>query len=197
MLASIVGILLAEVALLGSLSVAYRRRNTAAVINTLAAIGLTLVPPVVDWLVEIGSVRWLTFAVAVAGFLHSLGMLGLYESVGWWDHLTHTLSAGIVAALLYAGLLTRLGGSEGVPAAVVVGTVLGTFAVGVGWELLELLAREVADRYDIEPVLVHYGRRDTALDLVFDLVGALLVVALDVRVFVPVVEAVLRATGLT
>jgi hypothetical protein len=60
--------------------------------------------------------------------------------------------------------------------------------VGVFWELVELLARDVGERYDVEPVLVHYGRRDTALDLVFDLVGALAVVGLDVRTFLPLAE---------
>ncbi|MFD1568126.1 hypothetical protein ACFSAU_11535, partial [Halolamina litorea] len=130
-----------------------------------------------------------TFWVAVAGFLHSLGMLGRYESVWWWDHLTHTLSAALLAALLYASLLVVA------PGVAVVGTVVVTLTLGVVWEIGELLAREVASRYDIEPVLVHYGRRDTALDLVFDAVGTVLVVALDLRLFVPIVEAIVRSTG--
>lgn len=110
----------------------------------------------------------------------------MYESTWWWDHLTHTVSGVLVAALIYAGLVvTRpTTGSGSVAAA----TVLFTFAVGVSWELLELVAREVGERYDIEPVLVHYGWRDTAFDLGFDLVGALLVVLLDLRIFVPVVD---------
>jgi len=69
-------------------------------------------------------------------------------------------------------------------------TVVLTLAAGVFWELIELIARDVGRRYDVEPVLVHYGRRDTTLDLVFDVVGALLVVGFDVRVFVPGCRAV-------
>ena len=114
-------------------------------------------------------------------------MLGRYDSVWWWDHLTHTLSAALAAALLYAGLLVVA------PAIAVAGTVLTIVVLGVLWEAGELFAREVADRYDIEPVLVHYGWRDTALDLLFDVVGAGVVVALDVRLFRPVVEAAIGA----
>jgi hypothetical protein len=129
----------------------------------------------------------LAFWIAVAGLLHALGMLGRYDSVWWWDHLTHTLSAALAAALLYAGLLVVA------PAIAVAGTVLTIVVLGVLWEAGELFAREVADRYDIEPVLVHYGWRDTALDLLFDVVGAGVVVALDVRLFRPVVEAAIGA----
>ncbi|WP_435118430.1 hypothetical protein [Halolamina sp. C58] len=181
-----VAVVAVEGALLVALWVGYRRGNTAAVVNTLGAACLTLVPPALAWALGTGAAgfRTLTFWVAVAGFLHALGMLGRYESVGWWDHLTHTLSAALVAALLYAALLVVAPGNA------VVGTLLGTFALGVLWEIGELIARDVAERYDIEPVLVHYGRRDTALDLVFDVVGAGLVLTLDLRSFLPVAEAV-------
>jgi len=131
--------------------------------------------------------------LAAAGFLHSLGMLGLYErdTTWWWDHLTHTVSAALFAALLYAGLLVGVAGAPEVALsteAVAGLTILFTLAMGVFWELVELVAREVGERFDVEPVLVHYGRRDTALDLLFDVVGAVLVVGLDLRLFVPLVE---------
>ncbi|GAB7095710.1 hypothetical protein JCM30237_28640 [Halolamina litorea] len=186
-----VGVVLVEAALLALLYVGYRRENTPAVANTAGAAVLTLVPPAVAGVVGAEGDGFLvaTFWVAVAGFLHSLGMLGRYESVWWWDHLTHTLSAALLAALLYASLLVVA------PGVAVVGTVVVTLTLGVVWEIGELLAREVASRYDIEPVLVHYGRRDTALDLVFDAVGTVLVVALDLRLFVPIVEAIVRSTG--
>ncbi|MFW5911367.1 MAG: hypothetical protein ACOCSD_04355 [Halolamina sp.] len=191
-----VGAVLVQTALLAVLVVAYRRENTAAVVNTAGAVLLTLVPAALAWALDVGTARsaaipGLTFVVAVAGFLHCLGMLGRYETVGWWDHLTHTLSAALLAALLYAWLLVDGATGTGLLA----GTVLGTFALGVVWELGELIAREVADWFDIEPVLVHYGWRDTALDLVFDLVGAALIVAFDVRLFVSTVETVGRAAG--
>jgi hypothetical protein len=112
-------------------------------------------------------------------------MLGPYDSVWWWDHLTHTLSAALVAALVYAAALVALPtlGLSADPVTVAAVTVALTFGGGVLWELVEILARAVGERYGVEPVLVHYGWRDTAADLVFDVVGAVLVVALDVRVF--------------
>ncbi len=188
-----IGTIAAGAGLFVALYVGYRRENTAAVVNTAAAVCLTLVPPAAGWLFGDGptgdGVVPLTFAVAVAGFLHALGMLGRYESVWWWDHLTHTLSAALLTALLYAALLVLT------PGLATAGALLGTLVFGVLWEVGELGAREIARRYDIEPVLVHYGWRDTALDLLFDLLGAALIVALDVRAFLPLAESAARAVG--
>jgi len=181
-------------ALVGTLAVAVRRGNAPAAVNTAAVLCLTLLPPAAGWLFGDGPATTglpaLTLATAVAGFLHALGMLGRYDSVWWWDHLTHTLSAALMTALLYAGLLVVA------PSVAVTGALLGTLALGVLWEIGELIAREIAERYEIEPVLVHYGRRDTALDLVFDLVGAGLVVGLDLRLFRPVAEWAARTAGI-
>lgn len=188
--------LLLQVALGATLVEGVRRRNVAVAVNALVALCVALLPVFVEVAPQFVLARNVAFGpelplwLAAAGFLHSLGMLGLYESTWWWDHLTHTVSAALVAALIYAGLVvTRPTTGAGLsPGGIAAATVLFTFAVGVSWELLELVAREVGERYDVEPVLVHYGWRDTAFDLGFDLVGALLVVLLDLRIFVPVVE---------
>lgn len=195
-----------------TLLVAVRRRDVSAAVNALVALAIALlsVPlaagvqsPVEHPLLTPELPVWVT----VAGFLHSLGMLGLYESIWWWDHLTHTVSTMLVAALVYAGLIVAVstGAAPALSLAAVAGaTVLFTFAVGVFWELVELVARAVGERYDIEPVLVHYGWRDTAFDLLFDLVGAVVVVVLDLRVFVDlasrapdVTHTVVSVTGAT
>lgn len=179
--------------LVGTVVAAVRQSNWAAIVNSVGSLVLALLSAAADAGLA-GIVNWsvtappeLTLWLAVAGFLHSLGMLGLYESVGWWDHLTHFVSAALVAALVYAfvlvdGVLQSLGAG---PAAVAV-----TVAVGVGWELLELGAREVGRWLDIDPVLVYYGWSDTALDLAFDIVGAVAVVLLDVRTFAEFVEQI-------
>ncbi len=185
--------LVLQLAVLGTLGEAARRRNVAAGVNALFALAVALLPAAVgvvapSVVIDPTVPLW----VALAGFLHSLGMLGCYESVWWWDHLTHTVSAALVAALLYAALVVAFA-----PSAVVlaVATVLFTFAVGVFWELIELVAREVGERFDVEPVLVHYGWRDTAYDLVFDVVGALLIVGFEVGVFVPLIDRFPRAAA--
>ena len=186
-----------QLAILGLLVVAIRRRNVAAAVNALGAFVLATLPTIfeIGFLSVLGEQLTLDPRLAlwlgVAGFLHSLGMLGLYDTTWWWDHLTHTVSAALLAALLYAAFLgTFPDGGWRVPLLGTPGTmtVTITFVLGVFWELLELLARDIAERFDVEPMLVHYGWRDTALDLVFDVVGALVVVGLNVRVFVPIVE---------
>lgn len=193
----VISILLFQGAILGLLVVAVRRRNVAAAVNAFGSLVLALLPTALDAVVRTGSGQALAFDpslalwLGVAGFLHSLGMLGPYDSTWWWDHLTHTVSAALVAALLYAAFVVTVPSlTEHTPWPGGVGTltVVFTFVIGVFWELIELVAREVGDWYDIEPVLVHYGWEDTGLDLVFDVVGALVVVVLDVRIFVSTVE---------
>jgi hypothetical protein len=189
----------------GALLVGLRRRNPSAAVNAAVALGLALLPTLAfGRLAGIGSI--LSLWIAAAGFLHCLGMLGLYESITWWDHLTHTVSAALVAAVCYAALLV-VGAGTGLPdtpLSVPSATVLLTVAVGVFWELVELVARDVGERFDVQPVLVHYGWRDTVLDVGFDALGALAVVLFDLAVFVPILEgtpgltrlALLWSTGL-
>lgn len=192
-----------QVAILGLLAIAVRRRNVAAAVNALSVLLLSLLPRFVEVAMPALVDRSITVDpllslwIAIAGVLHALGMLGLYETTWWWDHLTHTLSAALVAAFLYASLIVSFPGFGGpvrqsLPALIV--TVVLTLAIGVFWELIELVARAVAERFDIDPVLVHYGWRDTAADLVFDTVGAVLVVAADLQLFFPLVERVPELT---
>lgn len=184
-------------------AVALRRGNVSAAVNAALAFLVALLPIAVGY----GPLSWVAPGVAAvpelalwtagAGLLHVVGMLGWYESVAWWDHLTHGVSSALATALVYAGLLV-VGGDPAPPRfrprVAAAGAVALVLAAGVWWELLELAARDVAERLDVEPVLVYYGRRDTALDLVFDAVGALAVVLADVRTFVPVAAGSPSAT---
>ena len=56
-----------------------------------------------------------------------------------------------------------------------------TVCGGVLQELMEYAVHAVATRLGFEPVLVPYGKRDTLLDLLFDLLGALLALAFGDR----------------
>ena len=60
---------------------------------------------------------------------------------------------------------------------------LFVMAFGVFWEVIEFALGEAARAVGNRALLTQYGLEDTMLDLVFDVVGAVLVVALDVRVF--------------
>jgi hypothetical protein len=194
-----IGLVVLQAGIVVALLEALRRRDIATAVNALVSFIAVLLPVLVESIFRsvfaqsVGLGPELPLWIAAAGCLHSFGMLGPYDSVWWWDNLTHMVSAALVAALIYAGLIviarhsSILSPSSSSIAAL---TILFTFAVGVFWELIELVAREAGRRYDIEPVFVHCGWRDTALDLVFDLVGALLVLLFDLRIFVPIADQV-------
>jgi hypothetical protein len=169
------------VGIIGTTAESVRRRDGSALVNSLVVVCVSLAPVAVDSLSTVSvAIGELTVWIGLAGLLHMFGMLGLYESVWWWDHVTHTVSAALVGALWYGGLLAVSGASRGVVALLVV---VLTLAGGVCWELVELVARALGRRYDVEPVLVHYGWDDTAFDLLFDTVGALVVVVFHVDMF--------------
>lgn len=192
-----VAVVVMETIVLAILAWALRRRDLAVATNAFVGAILIVSPFVVTTVrhsvgaqhIAIGPL--LPAWIALASLLHAIGMLGVYESVWWWDHLTHTVSAALVAALVYAGALATVGDTAGLSTSPGLLTVSVTLLIGVVWEGLELVARDIGERLDVEPVLVHYGWLDTGLDLVFDVVGAVLVVVLDVRVFVPLGEVLL------
>jgi hypothetical protein len=47
--------------------------------------------------------------------------------------------------------------------------------MGVLWEVMEYIVHVASRRVGLEPILVSYGKTDTLLDLVSNLVGAVLV----------------------
>lgn len=176
---------------------ALRRRNRSATVNGLVALGAALLPAVVRAALRAGPGVHLSYGpelplwIAIAGLVHAVGMLGLYDTIWWWDHLAHTVSSALVTALVYAAVLVVAPASPvgRLSTAGVVGVTLGfVLVLTVLWELIEELARHLAERYDIGPLLVVYGPYDWAFDLAFNLVGAGLVLLLDVRLFVPLFE---------
>ena len=179
-------------------------RNLSVVVNGVASVAASFTPRFVEYWFSLGFGGDVAFApelpawIAVAGFLHMLGMLGWYDSVSWWDHVTHTVSAALVAALVYTGVHTydsHALGSQLSDVYVAVFTVLFTLAVGVFWEFIELAARELGEYVGEPPILEYYGLRDTILDTAFNGVGAVAVVALDVRVSVTVTDRLPRIIG--
>jgi hypothetical protein len=192
---SLLSFLAMEIALVALFYAGYRQANEAALVNTGVGMLVTALPAAVEIaLSSLGASQasftaLLTLWVGCASVLHNVGMLGYYESLWWWDHLTHTFSAALAAALLYAALLVTVGPAAGGGTThLAIVTIAILLVVSLLWELAELGMRHLGERYGIEPVLVHYGWRDTGLDLVFDVVGAVLVLVLDVRLFVPVFE---------
>ncbi|ELY92043.1 hypothetical protein [Natrinema altunense] len=161
--------------LLAVFVVGVRRRDPGAVVNAVVAAIGTCLPDLVERAYDIELRPWQRLYVRLGMVTHAVGMLGPYDDVWWWDHLTHTHSSSILAGAVFA--LSRHRGRDPGPRVVAVVACLGLL-----WELLEYAVHSAGTRLGFEPVLVSYGPKDTALDLVFDLVGALLVLAFGDRV---------------
>lgn len=172
---------LLQVALLGITLVGLVQFNWGLVINAGVSLGVTFLPGVLsrDYRVpmDAGLTLWITTAV----FLHAVGALGPYQWFGWYDSVTHTLSATIVAGAGYATAraLDEHDDSLTIPSEFMfVFILVFVLAFGVLWEILEFASGGLATLVGGEAVLAQYGTRDIVLDLVFNAVGALLVATL-------------------
>ncbi|RZV10311.1 hypothetical protein BDK88_1464 [Natrinema hispanicum] len=157
--------------LLAVVAIGYRRRDPGAVVNALIALVATYLPGRLERRYDVTFRSWQRVYLTSAMLTHAIGMLGPYDDIWWWDHMTHTHSATLLGGLTFAA--ARRNDHDPGP------RVLGVVAcAGVLWEIAEYIVHATANHLGWEPLLVSYGKVDTALDLVFDLVGALLVVLL-------------------
>jgi hypothetical protein len=174
-----------EIALVGIFFIGLDRGETGIIVNTGVALVVTQIPPVLrreyNVTLDAGLTLWITTAV----FLHAFGTVGLpgtalspYQAVWWWDHLTHGLSASIVAAVGYstARALDLHSDEIHLPDRFMfVYIVLFVLAFGVFWEVLEFAIGRIAPLLGVGSVLTQYGLEDTMLDLVFNTIGAVIV----------------------
>lgn len=170
--------------------------NPAVVVNSLLGLAATLVPALLRRDFGIAMETPLVAWIAIAALLHTIGMVGPYEGVWWWDHLTHTLSASLVAGVGFA--VTRAIDEywEDIylpPNFMFVYIVLFTLAAGVLWEVLEFVGREVALVLGRAPILIQYSLTDTMLDLLFDGAGGIIVAAFGQRRFDRMIDSIERA----
>ncbi|SER36328.1 hypothetical protein [Natrinema salaciae] len=150
----------------------------SVIVNAAIALGVTFVPAVLRRDYRLSLDPWMTLWITGALFLHTVGMLGLYRDVWWYDHMTHTLSATIVAGVGYVTARAVDEWSDAIylpPRFMSVYVLLFTLGFGVFWEVTEFVARIGADLLGLEAVLIQYGLEDTLLDLLFDAVGAVIV----------------------
>ena len=158
-----------------------RDRNPGAIANGLITLACSYLPDVIErrWGVEFRP--WQRLYVEGGMLAHAVGMLGPYDDVWWWDHLTHTVSATILGGIVH--VVVRRRGRD--PRSLVLGAVGGG---GVLWELGEYAVHFLSRRVGLDPLLVSYGPLDSVLDVAFDFLGASLVVGFGDRLlgnFVP------------
>ncbi len=160
------------------------RGNLVLAVNGTIGLATTLVPAAFHRFWEITFRPRFVVWIAAAVLLHTVGMAGPYETIWWWDHLTHTLSAALVAGVGYAVADALDEHARGITLPrdfLFVYVILFTMAAGVLWEVLEFGGRELAQGVGQQPILIQYGAQDTVLDLLFDAVGAVIVGVLGQR----------------
>ena len=153
-------------------------RDLPVVTNAVLAIVITFIPAMLRQNyalpIEPGLALWVTSAV----FFHTLGTAALYDAIAPYDHLTHTLSASVVAAGGYAVLRAIHLHERSIhfpPWAMFTFLIAFILAIGVIWELLEFVADQGALALGMDPVLAQHGIDDTIVDMIFNVVGAILV----------------------
>lgn len=113
---------------------------------------------------DVGIVLWITTAMSLHALgtlpLPGLGFLSPYSALDWWDHMTHALSASLVAGAAYATTRAIEEHTTSIsigPRFRFVYLLLFGMAFGVGWELLEFTIGEGARLFGIPQVLTQYG----------------------------------------
>jgi hypothetical protein len=160
------GMQLALVAVAGYGLVSFR---VSVVAPAVISLGLTFCPAILrrefGYAMNSGLVLWITVAV----FLHTVGSLGLYSEYQWYDEITHTVSATLIAALGYAAFRAlELHSDEiRVPqefrSLFIVVFVLSSAVV---WEVIE---------FALGGYFTVYGIDDIVTDMIANVAGALIV----------------------
>lgn len=152
--------------------------NPGVIVNATLGLAVTYLPALLAQDYDLRLSPSIVFLVALSIFLHTIGMVGLYDHAWWWDHLTHLLSAAVVTSIAYATVAAVDIHRDDIylpPTFLAVLLLTTTLAFGVLWETLEFGARALGALIGAEPILVVYGVKDVALDLVFDALGAIIV----------------------
>jgi len=167
-----------QAVLVGVLIVGLVLPDVSVVVNSLVALAVTALPALLERDRQVVLAPLVTLWISGAATLHALGMVVLYETIPWWDTLTHLVSGALVAGVAYALVRTLEEYTDSVrltPPLLGVFVVLFTVAAGVLWEVLEMGGREIARYFGWEPILTVYGLEDTMLDLIVDAIAGVLV----------------------
>ncbi|MFB6155032.1 MAG: hypothetical protein ABEJ22_03990 [Haloferacaceae archaeon] len=192
-----------QVILLGFVFIGIDRGSLGIIINAALALGVTYLPAILESDYKIPMDAGLTLWITTAVFLHAFGTVGIpgttldsfYRNVWWWDHVTHTLSSSIVAAVGYATVRAIDVHTDAIylpPRFTFVFILLFTIAFGVAWEVIEFTVSGVSSLAGFGSVLTQYGLGDTMLDLLFDMLGGVIVAVWGTAYLTDVVGALTR-----
>ncbi|MFB6185339.1 MAG: hypothetical protein ABEI86_00525 [Halobacteriaceae archaeon] len=151
----------------------------SVIVNAVIALGVTFIPALLqrDWKLRLSPsvTLWLTLGVT----LHTIGMLGLYDFINWWDTLTHFTSGMLVAGTAYTIIIAFDNQTSKLyfpPLFVNAFVLITTLAFGVSWEILEFIGRTLADALGFDPILVQYGLSDSITDLIVDALSGVIII---------------------
>ncbi|WP_407355173.1 hypothetical protein [Methanolobus sp. WCC5] len=153
-------------------------KDIPTAVNAVAGLAVTFVPAFIKLKYNIALDPGLTLWVTLAIFLDALGTFAFYDNVARWDNITHALSASVVAAAGYVLIRAIDIYTDEIyipPKVLFLFIMLFVLATGVVWEILEFLTDEMAAELGYKAILAQHGIHDTMIDLVFNLLGAILV----------------------
>lgn len=149
-----------------------------AITNGGLGLFVTLLPALLERNYDIPLDPWLGVWITAAVFFHTIGSAGFYARVWWWDHLTHSLSASLIAGAGYTTLRAVDLHNEAIRIPTrfaFVFILVVVLAFGVVWELFEFGLDLLADETGITMPLAQHGLDDTVLDMTYNTLGALVV----------------------
>jgi len=171
-----------QLILFGLIFVGLERQSPTIVLNALLGFSITFLPAILERDHEIPMSPAITLWITGAAFLHAIGIIGIpgtgiafYSAIPFYDHITHALSASVVAGVGYATVLALDQHSDGIdlpPRFMFVFILVFVLAFGVLWELVEFGVDVLTTRLGIEMSgFTQHGLNDTMLDLVFNTLG--------------------------
>ena len=164
-----------------------------AITNGSMGLLITLVPALMERKYDFPLDPWLGLWITLAVSLHTLGSAALYAQIPWWDHITHAMSASLIAAVGYtfARAVDLHSDAIHIPKQFAfVFILLVVMSFGVIWELFEFGLDIVAETTGIAMPLAQHGLDDTVRDMMFNTLGAILVATFGQAHLLGVAEAV-------
>lgn len=164
--------------LVGLLALGLLELEPKVIVNSSIALFITFVPAILKRNFKVALDPWLALWVTAAVFFHTLGSAGLYGYFGWWDHLTHALSASLIAGIGYITVRAVDLHHEEIHLPnrfIFVYILVFVMAFGVVWELFEFGLDIVAEETGLQMPLAQHGLDDTVIDMQFNTLGALVV----------------------